>query len=366
MKREYDVFTGTVTETVHWNGQVFENNGQGIYWLTMDMSSGHLTLKGVTTGEKNPSFILRDCKGEYLYAVNELQEYQNEETGCVSAYCLCRESGTVELINRRVTKGTDPCFLAFDKEERFLYVTNFTSGSVAVFPVEGKKGIGKMVQFFRHQGSSLNPIRQSGAHPHSAVFAPGGNYVVIPDLGTDLLTIYKPDSGNGALVPAVVQAEPVTPGSGPRHGVFHPNGQFFYVTFELTSSVGAYRFDSESGRFTLIQNVPSSVVDGTGINTSADIKIRPDGKFLYVSNRGHGNIVTYRVNQEDGSLVFVAMQNSGGEKPRGIEVTPDGNFLLAANQDTGNLVVFRIDGENGTLKRVEQIQIPSVSCVKVY
>lgn len=366
MKKEYDVFAGTVTEDIYWNGQVFENSGKGIYWFTMDVDSGHVTFKGLAEGERNPSFILRDSKGKYLYAVNELQEYQNEKTGCVSAYRLHSESGSIELINRRITKGTDPCYLAFDKEEQYLYVTNFTSGSVAAFSVEGEKGVGPMIQFFRHQGASLDPIRQSGAHPHSIAIDPDGEYAIVPDLGTDFLMIYNIDSHDGTLSPAVVQAEPVTPGSGPRHGVFFPGGCFFYVTLELKSSIGVYRFEKESGRFTFVQSVASSIADGTGINTSADIKIRPDGKFLYVSNRGHGNIAIYRVNQEDGSLTFVALENAGGKKPRGIEITPDGQFLLAANQDTGHLSVFRIDKEKGTLVWIEEVQVPSVSSVKVY
>lgn len=366
MKKEYDIFVGTVTETIYWNGMAYENNGKGIHWLTMDLSTGHLTSKSITTGELNPSFVMRSKSGEYLYVLNELQEYQNEATGCISAFRLHRESGTLELINRQKTRGTDPCYMTFDKEGKYIYVTNFTSGSVVSFPVNKDGGLGELQQFLKHQGSSVNRLRQLGAHPHSIILDTEGSYAVVPDLGNDLLMLYRPDSAKGVLTPAIIQAEPVTPGSGPRHGVFHPNGQFFYVTLELTSSVGAYRFEKESGRLTAIQNVPSSIVDGTGINTSADIKIRPDGRFLYVSNRGHGNIVTYRVNQEDGSLTFIALENSGGEKPRGIEITPDGRFLLAANQDTGKLVVFRIDEEKGTLSYVEEAEAPSASCVKIY
>lgn len=366
MRQDYDVFIGSITEDIHWQDELYESSGKGIHWFSIDSLSGHLTLQRMIWAGKNPTYMVRDRSGDYLYVANELQEFEHEATGCVSSFRINQEEKMLELVNQKATEGTDPNYLSLDKAESHLYVTNFTSGSVAVFPIGRGGELGKMQQFIRHQGSGKNPIRQSSAHPHSLIMSPDGRFAVVPDLGTDQIVVYRLDDADGGLGQGALQREQTDSGSGPRHGVFHPNGCFFYVTLELNSEVAAYEFDQKTGLLVWKQTISSSVADQAEMNTSADIAVRPDGKYLYVSNRGHGNIVVYSIDQEEGTLKFAGKAASGGEKPRSIAMTPDGRFLLAANQDNGIVTVFHVDEECGTLEQTEQVQVPSAAGIKIY
>ena len=94
------------------------------------------------------------------------------------------------------------------------------------------------------------------------------------------------------------------------------------------------------------QGPGSNAGDG---NTCADVHITPDGRFLYVSNRGHDSIALFAIDPHTGSLRFVETTGSGGRMPRSFGIVPGGRFLVAANQDSANVSVFRIDPERGTL-----------------
>ena len=368
MSSGYYVYVGTYTHPILFGtGQILEGKGEGIYLFRMDPETGRLTRQETTTGVVNPSYLTLDPARRHLYAVNELKTFGGMASGAVSAFRVEPETGRLTFLNQKSTGGTDPCHVVVNDRSTQVFVSNFMSGSVCVFPIQPDGTLGDASQFIQHSGSSVHPKRQRGPHAHSLIFDKHNRFAFVPDLGMDKLMVYKTDFDKGRLSPAKVPFVSVQPGAGPRHCVFHPSGRYCYLIQELDSTLSAYRYNPNDGTFELLQTVPTVVSDGfTGDNTCADVQILPKGRFVYGSNRGHDSIVIYRIDQETGRLSFVGMESTRGRTPRNFAIDPTGRFLLAANQDSDNIIVFRIDPETGMLSAVDQTAVPTPVCVRVY
>ncbi|WP_231516917.1 lactonase family protein [Sporolactobacillus terrae] len=213
----------------------------------------------------------------------------------------------------------------------------------------------------RAWGHGHDAERQEKAHVHYSDFTPDQRFIVTVDLGTDQLTIYK--RLNGQLQQCHVCT--FDPGTGPRHLVFHPTAPFAYVLSELSSEIITLRLDSEKGSFSTVQTVSSLPEHYHSHNQGGAIKRSADGRFLYVSNRGHNSIGIYRVDDAKGTLQAVDFCSSGGEWPRDFELDPSGEFLIVANQNSSNLVLFQRNVETGLLTDLQHsIAVPNPVCVK--
>lgn len=141
--------------------------------------------------------------------------------------------------------------------------------------------------------------------------------------------------------------------TGPRHFVFHPNGQFGYLVGELNGSVSV--FDYSNGELTLKQNITMLPENFSGKSAAADLHLSPDGKFLYASNRLDLNeLVIYKIDENSGKLEYVDRQSTKGLTPRGFAIDPTGNYLLVGNQQSNSLVVFKRDQKTGLLEDTNQ------------
>ena len=156
------------------------------------------------------------------------------------------------------------------------------------------------------------------------------------------------------------------PGAGPRHSTVHPNGEWVYIINELNGTITVYQFDDTSGTLTDTQTVPTLPDDFNGTNTTAEIVISPDQRFLYGSNRGHDSIAHYQINPQSGQLTFVARTSTEGEHPRNFTIDPTGQFLLVSNRDTDNVVIFRLDKATGTpIPTGQQLTLSMPMCIKI-
>ena len=360
------VYVGTYTDPIKFGtGQIFEGKGKGIYLLELDFHTGDLEALEIFTNIVNPSYLAINKKGGFLYAVNELKEYLGKASGSVSSFNMSKTSGKLTFINSQPTNGTDPCHVELNKEGTKLFVSNFMSGSVSVFPIKADGSIDELSQFIQHTGNSVNLARQSGPHAHSLVFSPDERFAFVPDLGLDKLMIYKTNESAPALVEAAVPYFRTQPGAGPRHCSFSMDGKFCYLINELDCTILALSYNEKEGSFIQLQCV-SSLPEGVGINgnSCADIHITPDGAFLYGSNRGHNSLIIYKINKSTGWLEYVGSQSCGGEIPRNFAIEPTGNYLLCANQNSDDIVVFKIHHETGKLTQTSKFKIPSPVCVK--
>jgi 6-phosphogluconolactonase len=359
------VLAGTYTQPIKFGtGQVLNGKGKGIYSFLLDMKTGVLGEEKCSPGIVNPSYLTLNRTANRLYAVNELKEYEGRPSGAVSAFSFDPQIRELNLLNIRATGGTDPCHVTLDQENTHIFVSNFMSGSICVFPLGENGSLGKASQFIQHEGSSVNKARQNGPHAHSLIFDISGRFAFVPDLGIDRLMVYQ--TASGTLTPAPVPFYQAAPGAGPRHCTFHPNGKYAYLINELSSSISALAYDKTEGSFRHLQTVPAVVEEFNGENSCADIQILPNGCFLYGSNRGHNSIIIYRIHPDTGLLSYTGFENSGGKIPRSFCIDPTGTFLLAANQDTDNIVIFRIDGATGKLEKVSEQPVPTPVCIKSY
>jgi 6-phosphogluconolactonase len=310
----------------------------GIFAFALDEASGGLCLQGGFDGIRNPSFLALHPGGRFLFAVSEIGAGRDDAPGAVHALRIDGEPGSLQLVslNHRSTDGDDPCHLALDGTGRWLAVSNYGSGSVAVFPILADGRLGERASSVRHAGSGPNTQRQEGPHAHSALFLPGDRFLVAADLGIDRLVVYAFDGDTGA--PALHDEIEAAPGAGPRHMALHPGQRHLFVVNELESSVTAYVCDPGSGRLRALQSV-STVPRGVPDNTAADIHVSPSGRHVYVSNRGHDSIAVFAFDPS-GCLTRVAVRPSGGRWPRGFGIGPGGRHLVVANQHSDEVALL--------------------------
>ena len=205
-----------------------------IFAYTLDTNTGTLTYKNSTAGIDSPSFLTIDKDQQRLYAISEAAESQGKIGGSVTAFSIQSPSAALTLLNRQPTNGEDPCHITLDNSQRYLIVSNYTGGSICLYPLQTNGEIGELADMIQHNGSShIHPDRQEKAHTHSATFDPSGEYVFVADLGQDKIVTYKLDAAAQKLIQ--VADTIMKPGAGPRHFTFHPSENYAYSINELDS-----------------------------------------------------------------------------------------------------------------------------------
>ncbi len=350
--QNYYLFIGTYTK----------KGSKGIYVYRFNSTTGKAEWVSNTDSAASPSFLAIAPDKKHIYAVNET----GKNPGMVSAYAFDKTTGKLSFINMQPTGGADPCHLAITKNNKWVTVANYSGGSLAAFAVNKDGSLQPYAELIQHTGSSINKQRQEKAHVHETVFSPAEDYLFTPDLGTDKVVVYKFNSADTKpLTRADQPYEAVTPGDGPRHITFHPNGKFAYLIEELTGTIGVYRYSD--GKLTLLQHIATHPAGFKGAIGSAEVELSPDNKFLYASNRGdENNIAIFSVNQTIGKLELKGYQSSMGKAPRHFIMDPSGNYLLAANQDSENVVIFKRNKQTGMLHETgEQIKVSMPVCLQL-
>ncbi len=353
---EWLMFVGTYTRA---------GSSKGIYTFRMD-DSGGMTEVAVAEGISNPSFLAIHPNGKNLYAVAEVAEASGVPGGALYSYEIDHPSGELSLMNQQSTGGPGPCHVSVDATGKYAVVANYAGGSVCMLPVNDDGSLSPSSHFIQHYGGTkVNPQRQEKAHAHSANLSPDNRIVIINDLGMDQLRVYEMDLEAGKLKFNEESSVMSAPGAGPRHFDYHPNGKYAYAINELGCTVTAYNYDAQTGGLSEI-NTLSTLPEGyDGENTTADVHVSPDGRFVYGSNRGHNTLAIYRIDEADGSIEFVSDQSTGGKTPRNFAIHPEGKFLYAANQDSDSIIQFEIDSASGKLAPIgREIRCPMPVCIK--
>lgn len=345
-------------------GTYTSGKSEGVYVYNFNSTTGDFKQVSVAKNISNPSYLAVSPDEKYVYAVNEDAD-KAKGGGAVTAFSFNKQDGTLKELNSQPSGGDHPCYVATDKNGKWVTVGNYTSGTVSVFPINKDGSLNAIAANIKHEGSGVNSERQEGPHVHSTVFSKDNSYLFVPDLGLDKIMIYAFNNKSGQLTPAGIPYVEVEPGAGPRHFEFSPNNKYAYLMEEMTGSISAYRYKGK-GQLDLIQNISALPPDFIGTVGSADIHVSPDGKFLYASNRGESNtIAIFAINQQSGELVPVGHQSTLGKTPRNFNFDPSGNFLLAANQNSDNIVIFKRDKETGLLTDTgKKIEVGNPVCIK--
>jgi 6-phosphogluconolactonase len=336
---------------------------KGIYTGQLDLDTGALTSVALATASTEPSYLALHPGGRFLYAVNEVSDFEGNASGGVEAFAIGPSGTELRRLNQVASGGGAPCHLAVDRQARFVVVANYGGGSVASFPIQADGSLGPRAGFVQHEGRGPNLQRQEAAHAHLAAFDSAARRLFVCDLGIDQVRVYGLGPA-GALVPNVPPSVSLRPGAGPRHLAFAPSGRFVYVNNELDSTVTVFTHDPDTGMMSMVDTVTTLPAGFSGPNSTAHIQATRDGKFLYVSNRGHNSLAIFRIDERTGRLTAAGHTSTGGKTPRDFAIDPTGSFLLAANQDSDTVVVFRIDGQSGALAPVGQpVPVPRPVCV---
>jgi len=346
----YDLLIGTYTK----------GKSKGIYVYRFYVESGHVAYLNEIDDVSNPSYLCASANNKFVYAVNE-----NGKDGEVSSFSFDPKQGKLVFLNKQSSGGADPCFVSVDKDQKNVFVANYSSGSLGVFPVNKDGSLAAASQVVQDQGTGVNKERQEGPHVHIAMLSPDEKYLLYTDLGTDKLNVMRyHDLHPQPLTPAKDPFVSVTAGEGPRHIVFSNDKKHVYLLTEMGSKV--HVFDYDNGKLKETQSITLLNEGFKGKTAGAAVHISPDGKFLYASNRLETNdISVYAIDAESGKLTFVQRATSFGRNPRDFAIDPSGNFLVLANQDSDSIFVYKINKSTGMItKTPSYIEIGNPVCLK--
>ena len=344
----------------------FGTSAEHIYVSSFDTETGMLSAPRQVAKVGRPGFLAIHPSERFLYAVGREESDGDRPTGFAHAYTIDREDGSLRRLNRVATTGVGAAHVAVDSRGRALVAANYFDGNVVSMTLESDGRLGRLVSKEQHVGSSINPDRQGEPHPHSSNFSPDDRWVVVPDLGTDELVVYRINPATAELKRNHDVKVMMAPGSGPRHFTFHPNGRWAYAINELGSTVTALEYLGATGDLRHIQTITTLPPDYSGPkSTTAEVLVHPNGRVLYGSNRGDNSLTVFALEESSGLLTEVERVKTGGDWPRNFRIGPSGKYLLAANQRSNDVFVFRIDPNTGKLTATgTKIEMPAPICIR--
>lgn len=335
-------------------------NGRGIHLFRVDRATGALSPAGVFPLGTSPNCLAFNSAGTRLYSTNATDLVANGTSGTISAFAVNRTDGQLTLLNTVSSGGVGPTYLSVHPAGKHVLVANYAGGTVAVFPLlpDGRLGPARDI---RKNAGAVGPKRAASAppgsfavsghdfpHPHMIEADAAGRFVVSADLGLDLIHVWKFDASSGALTPNEPAAVAFPPGDGPRHFAFHPKGGWLYSLQEEGSTITLFDYDAGRGRLTARQTLSSLPPGFAGSSFASEIRVSPDGRFVYAANRLHDAIAFFAVGR-DGTLTFVGEEWTRGDYPRSFNFDPTGRFLYSCNQRADAVTVFRVDAATGGL-----------------
>ncbi len=330
---------------------------EGIYAVTLNFKDSVFKATPAAVGVTDPSYMAFSPDKKYLYAVNE-----SGEESYISAFRFDKKTGKLQFINKVQAGGADPCYISCS--ENHVITGNYSSGNVSVFKRNTDGSVSERIQNIQHTGSSLHPTRQNKPHVHQAIFSNDKKFVLVNDLGTDMVTSYAYNPNSPDAVLTLCDTVHVKPGSGPRHITFNKKGNTAYLIQELDGTLTTLSFNK--GKMKKLNE--TSVVKLTDqVTGAADIHLSPDGNFLYATNRGTINDISCFKIDKNGFPQFLEQVSVQGNGPRNFNITADGKYVLVGNQKTNQIVIFNRNKQTGKLTDTGiRINVGAPVCILQY
>ncbi|KAH6618385.1 Lactonase, 7-bladed beta-propeller-domain-containing protein [Chaetomium sp. MPI-SDFR-AT-0129] len=322
-------------------------------------STGTLTVTSQATGcGLTPAWI------ELYSDTNTLYCFDESWTGSgSSAEYSIGNDGSLSLTGNLKTGGNTVHGKLYGGEDGkgFVATVEYTPSTLTTYRLPVSDGEVVKLEKFTMSEAGPNP-RQDAPHPHQAQLDPTGKYIITPDLGADLVRIFKIDATTGELT-ACPEGQ-AGAGDGPRHIEFWKSAdglQKAYVVNELGNSVSAWDVaypEDESGCLALnITQTLSTYAPGEsgGPNTKA-AEVRIVDNFLYATNRAdetfgseQDSIATYTIDPTTGELAWLEAANSYSYYPRTFVFNKDATLLAVGGQTSSNVAIIARDPETGKL-----------------
>ncbi|MEZ6136611.1 MAG: lactonase family protein [Pirellulaceae bacterium] len=335
---------------------------QGIYHCTLDTETGKLSESRLVAEVSGPGFLAMHPKRSHLYAVGTLSNQPS-----VIAYRIKGQgkAAALELVGAVEIGDGGAAHVSVDQAGKMLLTAQYGGGSVAAFALNEDGSIGERTALINHAGGSgVVANRQDSSHAHWTGFSPDQRFAFVPDLGLDEVVIYQVDHDHATLTPHGVGKAPA--GGGPRHMKFHTSGEWIYVLNELDLSVSVFDYDADAGTMQIKQTIPTvskAELAKEQFSSCSEIRVHPNGKFVYAANRGHDTVTVFAVG-DDGKLTEVQNEHVRGATPRNFNLAPGAEWMLVAGQDSHTLACFAVDANSGeiTFNR-SVISTPTPICV---
>ncbi len=354
----------------------------------LEIGEGGKTITPLNNGVDEPEYagFLDYAKGTHtLYAVDERKDSGRKADPATTVMSFKVDPSThgLTLLNKQPTMGCSCASVCVGPDEKYLFTAShgkfdcvikvvettdgkwantfvYDDSTVAQYPLNADGSIEPACDVHVLTGAGMDPNdspqggghSQASPHCHIVKVDPSGKFLVACEKASEKIYVYR--LGGDKLVLASIYQAPLR--TGPRHCIFDNNGHMF-MTCEFSSEIWSFGFDSETGVLSFIDK-QSTVADGfSGRNELATIQVTPNGKFVYVNNRGEDTIVCFSIDG-DGKLTKVSSMGVGKcpadpkDAVRDMKMSPDGSFLLvpvrpddvvrsyAVNPDTGELTAI--------------------------
>lgn len=323
-------------------GSYTKKDGKGIY--KFEINEKDQSIEMVDVGYEIEASTYLTQHEQYLYAITR----DGDDCG-VAAFTI-NEDGSLTYINECLAsqEGTG-CHISVSKDGEYLFEAVYGAGLVRLYKRNIDNGeLVELIDTYRGEGHGPNEARQEGSHIHFAQQTPDLDFLVTVDLGADVIRTFKYSDEGLALYETLE----LHAGSGPRHLVFHPNGDYAYVVNELSNTIQVLSYNN--GVFAQISPTLMTIREDFDLNSQVGaVRLSHDGQFIYVSNRGNNSIAVFKVLGDGANIETVEIISSGGTWPRDLNITPSDSYLVCAHEHSYNLVLFSRNKETGQLTEVE-------------
>ena len=310
---------------------------QKIQVYRLDASSGALTGVDTTAVEGTPGALSVDPRKQFLFA-------SLRSTSTLASYRIDPASGKLQhLSTAALPQGENAAYVSTDRSGRWLLSASYAAGKVVVHAI-GEDG--------KIQSPAVQTVTTEQT-AHCIAIDRGNRFVLVPHVAPNAVFQFRLNAERGTLTDAG-KAPGGKVKAGPRHLAFHPTKDLAFTSDEQGSSITAYSFDAAAGLKPL-QTLSTLPDDFTGRNTTAEVKVHPSGKFVWVSNRGHDSLAGFAI--DDAGKLSALGQTPTEKTPRSFEIDPSGRFAFGAGEGSGKLAVYRINPDSGELSRIKTVDV---------
>lgn len=370
-------------------------SGGGIHIYRRKTAGGELEKLDVCREDLAAGYICVSPDKKYLYAVNEIKRKPDCVNTDGSIYSFQIEpDGRLRELNHISSCGVFPNYLAVSSDGKALFAVNYGSEDMVIRSGRDENGNfvlkhcyeeSSMISVSVNDDGSLGKIRdlkvfdgipsrffawfQSAPHPHCIGLDPTDRMLLVTDRGCEEVVTCNWDKENGTFRNFHKYKTDI--GVGPRNCIFHPDLPYVYVVGEVQPYVICYRYHAKTAVLEktaqyLTASEENIYIEGKEFFDCAhpsDIKIHPNGKILYVANRGPDTIACFEISEEDGTLTHIQDVASEGIMPWSLAITADGRNMYVGNKVSDCMTVFALD-ERGIPIYVDKLAVPRTVCLK--